>query len=454
MSMRTDTSAVIYARQSLDRHQDTLAVSRQLKLCREFAAQRGWTVTSEYVDNDRSATNGIERPEFERLLAARPARIVVWHIDRLVRLTRDLERVIDLGANVHAVEAGHVDLSNPAGRAVAKTVTAWAQYEGEQKALRQRAANDQRAEAGLPYGCQRAFGYEPGGLIVRESEAAELRAAAAGVLREQSLSSIVRDLNAREVRTSTGRPWKTTTLKAALLSPRNAGLRRHRGEVVGKAAWPAILDEETVAGVRAILTDPSRSRKGPARRYLLSGLMKCEVCEQPLSGAFIKDAGKGPTYRCLGHVQRKAAPVDEFVRALVMARLSKPDAIDLFARADDASARAAELRAERASVRDRLDGLAEAFATGDIDRSQLTRGSVRLRDRLDAIEADLGTLVANPALSELASADDVAEAFDRLPLDTRRHVIAELMSITLLRVGSGGRGFDPAKSLRVQWKRG
>src|SRR5699024_9975263 len=136
---------------------------------------------------------------------------------------------------------------------------------------------------------QRAFGYAPDGMTINEAEAAELRAAAAGVLRGQSLSSIVRDLNAREVRTATGRGWKNTTLKAALLSPRNAGMRRHRGEVIGKAAWPAIFDEDTAAGLRAILTDPSRSRKGPPRRYLLSGVMVCEVCEEPLTGAFIKE---------------------------------------------------------------------------------------------------------------------------------------------------------------------
>src|SRR5699024_9849735 len=254
------SDTVIYARQSLDRTGEALAVGRQLDECRKFAQQNGWTVTAEYVDNDVSATTGVERPEFERLLAAAPARVVVWHIDRMVRLTRDLERVIDTGSHVHAVKAGHVDLSTPAGQAVARTITTWAQYETEQKGLRHRAANDQRAAAGLPYKNQRAFGYEPDGMTIRESEARELRHVAARVLRGQSLNSLVRDLNDRQVRTSTGRGWKTTTLKAALLSPRNAGLRRHRGKVIGQAAWPAILDEDTVAGLKAILNDPARRR--------------------------------------------------------------------------------------------------------------------------------------------------------------------------------------------------
>lgn len=51
------------------------------------------TVTRVYSDNDISATNGKGRPDFEAMLAARPTAIVTWHQDRLLRLTRDLERM-------------------------------------------------------------------------------------------------------------------------------------------------------------------------------------------------------------------------------------------------------------------------------------------------------------------------------------------------------------------------
>lgn len=444
------STAAVYARQSFDRHGDTLAVARQLELCRKFAAAHGWEVTAEHVDNDRSATSGVERPEFERLIASRPERIVVWHTDRLVRLTTDLERVVDLGVNVHAVEAGHLDLSNPAGRAVARTVTAWSQYETEQKGLRQRAANDQRAAAGLPYRCQRPFGYEPDGMTIRESEAVELRAAAEGVIRGRSLLSMCKDLNERGVLTATGRQWKVPSLKAALLSPRNAGLRRHRGQVVGPAAWPAILDADTVAAVKSILTDPSRKR-GPSRRYLLSGVMTCGKCHEPLSGAFIKEKGNS-VYRCLGHVSRRVEPVDEAVTALVVARLSQPDALDLFTRPSTPESDLSALRAERDGLRERLDGLAEAFAAGDIDRAQLTAGTKRINARMEQIEQALAAAVTDPTLAEVASAQDVAKAFEALPIETGRKVIDTLLAVELLPVGSGRRTFDPNQSLKIEWR--
>lgn len=444
--------ATIYARQSFDRHGDELAVNRQLDLCREFVQSRGWTVEGEFVDNDTSATDGRERPAFERLLRSHPSRVVVWHVDRLVRLTRDLERVIELGVDVHAVTAGHLDLSNPAGRAVARTVTAWSTYETEQKAVRQKAANDQRAESGKPYRCQRAFGYEPDGLTIREAEANELRAVARAVLTGTSLAAAAASLNDRGIKTAPGNAWRTTTLKAALLSPRNAGLRRHRGEVVGKALWPAILDDDTAVALRAVLTDPARSKRGPSRRYLLSGLMRCGRCDATVVGAFVKDLNKGETYRCPTlHLSRKAPPIDAYVRGVVIARLSQPDAVSLFAPRPADGSGLVGLQEEYGEVRARLDGLAEAYGAGQIDMQALVAGSNRLRSRIVAIEQEVAAAVSSAAVAEVVTSSDVERTFLALSLDGQRQVVDTLMRLTLLPVGSGHRSFDP-RTLQIKWR--
>src|SRR5699024_8949322 len=131
------------------------------------------------------------------------------------------------------------------------------------------------------------------------------------------------------------------------------------------------------------------------------------------------------------------------------------DAIDMFAKDDDGPERAAQLTGERDSLRDRLDGLAEAFAAGDIDRGQLTKGSARLRDRLTAVEDELAGLVKNPALAEVVDAEDVTEAFDALPLEVQRHLIDELMTITLRRSGAGNNWvFNPDRSAQIEWRAG
>lgn len=440
-------TTVIYARQSLDRHGDSLAVDRQLDLCRKFATERGWTVDAEHVDNDRSATTGAARPEFDRMLGSHPERIIVWHVDRLVRLTKDLERVIDLGADVHAVQAGHLDLSNPAGRAVARTVTAWSTYEGEQKALRQKASNDQRAASGVPAAGRRCYGYSKDGTAVVEDEAAHIRRAALAVLDGVSMRSIVAQMNAAGSRTTAGNLWKPTELRRYLQRPRLAGHRVHRGEIVGPGQWTPILTEDEHVAVSAILSDPSRKPRGRPRAYLLSGVGRCGVCGARLYGRIEK---RGPIYVCESgaHLGRKIADIDAYVEAVIVARLTRPDARDLFT--SDDTERVATLQRERSGLLARLDELADAFASGEVTRRQMTTATAKMNGRVEEIDAELPALSTGP-LSRLAGRDDVQAAWDALDVASRRDVVAALVIVTVHRAGRGARVFDP-ETVQIEWR--
>lgn len=432
---------VIYARQSLDRTGDSLAVVRQLDLCREFARQRGWTVEAELVDNDTSATSGVARPAFERLLESRPERVVVWHIDRLVRLTRDLERVIETGANVHAVKAGHVDLSNPAGRAVARTVTAWATYEGEQKAERQKASNDQRAAAGRPPAGRRCYGYAADGLSIVEHEAAHVRFAAKQVLDGVPLRTVLRKVSEQGSRTTAGNLWQPTQFRRYLTNPRIAAQRMHRGELVGEGAWPPILTMQEHTGLVAILSDPARRPLGRPNVYLLSGVARCGTCGGRIYGRVER---RGPIYVCESHAHlgRKIADIDAFVSAHIVARLSRPDAHRAFTTPED-TARSDALRSEQRTLTDRLDALAEAFATGTITARQMTAGTAKVRERLDEIDTALPALASTKSVRTIVTAVDVAAAWQAQPTEVQREIIGMLVAVIVHPAGRGARYFDP-----------
>jgi DNA invertase Pin-like site-specific DNA recombinase len=162
--------AVIYLRQSLDQHlgdaDEGLAVARQLDACRALAEQRGWTVVEVVTDNSVSATNG-HRPGFARVMALVDQRavdiVITWAVDRLVRRLADLENVISRceAADVRlATVSGDIDLSTDSGRLVARILASVARGEVERKSARQRAANRQRAERGVPPArAHRPFGY-------------------------------------------------------------------------------------------------------------------------------------------------------------------------------------------------------------------------------------------------------------------------------------------------------
>jgi site-specific DNA recombinase len=72
------------------------------------------------------------------------------------------------------------------------------------------------------------------------AEAEAIKEAATRVLRGESLRSIAMDWNERGIKTLGGRKWQGSLIRRVLMSPRIAGLKDHRGEIVGEATWPEI----------------------------------------------------------------------------------------------------------------------------------------------------------------------------------------------------------------------
>ena len=272
-------TCVIYLRISQDRSGEQLGVERQLRECRELARRLGLEVAKVYTDNDISATNGKARPEFEAMLRARPEVIVAWHQDRLLRLTSDLEKVIALDIPVHTVSAGNVDLSTPAGRAVARTVAAWSTYEGEQKAERQRSANRQRAERGHWQFSRRPYGYErrDGKIEIIETEAEIVRELYLRYLAGESYYALAKYLNARNVPTFGG-PWSMERVRQLLLNGRYAGIVEYKGQRIdARPSWTPLIDNRTWVDYEAMRNGRTRagSWSTSTEEHLLSGMLTC-----------------------------------------------------------------------------------------------------------------------------------------------------------------------------------
>ena len=278
---------------------------------------------------------------------------------------------------------------------------------------------------------------------------------------------MVLDLNRRKVPTSLGaEAWQARTIKDILLRPRNAGLNVYRKEITGQAAWPAIVPEPRWRALVALLTDAAR-RTSPSElggvRWLGSGLYRCGVCNLPELRVSNSSHGS-PTYRCrsrhwtpggTGHVSRKAEAVDDYVEAILVERLSRPDAAVLL-RPPPAHIDTDALHAEGVELSQRLDQLADAHADGDVTLSQLTRGSERMRVRLAEVQHVLADAVRGDPLAGLVGPDvDVLAAWRRLDLGRRRAVLDTVMVVTVLpwtgRRGPGGSRFDP-DGVAIEWR--
>lgn len=444
-------------------------MTRQEQDCRELADRHGLTVAQVYSDNDLSAYSGKPRPAYRRMLddiaAARVDAVLAWHTDRLHRSPTELEEYISAceprGVPTFTVKAGPLDLSTPSGRMVARQLGAVARYEVEHQVERQQRAKQQAAADGRWGGGRRPYGYEADGVTLRPDEARVVARATDAILAGGSLRAQAAELNGRGLVTSTGRPWTATELRKVLLRPRNAGLREHRGEIVGPAAWQPLVDEDRWRALVSVLTHPGRRTQwSSARRWLLSGLALCGVCGTPVRATLMSTTARSvPSYtckvsRCIG---RNAAEVDAYVSAVVVERLSRPDVTDLLAA--DSRPESSTLQRDAATLRERLDGLASAYADGAIDVRQLREGSERLRARLAEVEDRMASLGQGDALAGLLGVPDPQAAWDGLDLHRRRAVIDTLMTVTIHRSRKGrppgwrpGSSYFNPSTVDIAWK--
>lgn len=436
--------ADIYVRISQDLTGDELGVQRQEDECRKLAAQLGMEVRHVWVDNDLSATKkNVVRPDFEAMLQSKPEAIICWHTDRLIRVTRDLERVIDLGVNVHAVMAGHLDLSTPAGRAVARTVTAWATYEGEQKAERQKLANLQAARQGRPYTAGiRPFGYGDDHMTIIAEEAAAIVDGANMILAGESLSAVARKwtesgLQSPRSQVTGAKGWTLRGVKKVLTSPRYVGQSTYHGEVMGEAQWPPILDPEVHYGVVAILNNPERfsggKRTGRMPGTLLAGIGQCgyDGCTDTVNGRGYRGV---PVYGCKAtHTRTPRSIADDRASKATLARLMFPDFLGQILESQNAQdgRSGAQLQSQAQELRERLDGLAVAYAEGTISLSQMTAGSAALQKKLEAIESELVSTAGIPPLDPVKGVAGLIEGWPSLPLPTRRAWVDFCCIVTL-----------------------
>jgi site-specific DNA recombinase len=445
----------VYLRISLDATGEGLAVERQRQECTAIVVARGWEPVGEYVDNSISASDAKKhRPGYAALAAdfaaGRFDALVCYDLDRLTRQPRQLEDWIDAAESrgLALVTAnGDADLTTDAGRLFARIKLAVARAEVERKSARQRSAARQRSELGKPPLGVRLTGYTPKGDVIPE-EADLVRRIFAAFLESRSLRAVARSLAADGISTRHGKPWHISTVQGILRNPRYAGRAIYRGEVTGKpGAWLALVSEDDYEAVQAILADPARitNHTGTtARKHLGSGLYLCAVCREPVS------AWSGNRYRCRSgaHVARSQGPIDEYVTAVIAARLALPDVQGILT---PVSAAAAPLADEVARVRERLARNDSDYDAGYIDgpryKAARDKGEADLRRAQEALAAAQATTEAAPVLT----APDPAKAFLGASLAVRRAVVNLLVTVAISKAARGSKTFDPDTVL-IEWR--
>jgi DNA invertase Pin-like site-specific DNA recombinase len=453
--------AAIYCRISKDREGAGLGVDRQEQDCRVHAAALGWDVHAVYIDNDLSAYSGKPRPGYEAMLDAirsgQVGAVIAWHTDRLHRSPRELETFIDTlreagDVPVSTVRAGDIDLATPTGRAVARTLGAWARYESEHKSERIRRKHLQLAQSGAwSGGGNRAYGYTKDGKSIVPDEAAVIREAADRVLAGESLTAVAADLRQRGIPTSTGIAWRQSHLGRTLRSAHLSGQREHGGEIVAVGTWPAILTPAQTTRFRRMYP------KGPGRppKTLLSGMLVCgrDGCGHRL---LAKPTGGGyRAYSCVSGKERGGCglsvterPLDALISAAVIEALSTP-LLGQLMRAGGIDEADQVDYATVAEARTALAEVGQARADSKVSTAAWMAAVTPLEAKIEAAERRIAGRHRHSALNDLG---DIAARWPSLPVDRRRAIIAAVVEhITIAPASTRGQHFH-ADRVSIVWR--
>lgn len=462
------TRAIIYARLSRDRDGTQTATARQVTDCRKFADAKGWQIVEVHEDSDLSAFSAkVVRPGFEAVLGAVEVGeadiVLAWKLDRLLRRPRDFERLWQIceaaGAHIATVADG-IDTSTPmAGLLVPRILSTFAELEGSNLSIREKRKHEETAKAGRRSGGgHRPFGLTRDWSAEVPTEAEAIRQAVDDILGgSRTMYRVVADWNEAGMRTPTGGVWNAQKLRSMLRSPRLAGLREHRGEIVGEAVWPAIVGPDKHQRLRAIMD----GRRAPERegKYLLTGMVRCGKCENRLyvrrrSTDRVRRYGceKAANNGSCGGVHIIAEPLDAHVTEQVLDYLDSP----ALAAAVEAHERKAEtvdldaLRADEAA----LEELSRDYYTERmITRAEYLAARDALEGRIKAARGKLARTNGTGPLRAVAGlGDKLRDAWEHEDLDWRRSVLGAVVDRIVIGPATRGRNAFDHKRVTVEWR--
>ncbi|MET8381606.1 recombinase family protein [Streptosporangium canum] len=473
------TRAIALLRISDDDTDEAAGVERQSVDTRKLAERLGWgigpTETHVIIENDTSAfkrrkirlpdgTTALRtvRPGFRRaldMLASGEADgLLAYDLDRVARDPRDLEDLIDVVESRRVptdAVTGSLDLSNDSGITQARIMLAIANKSSRDTSRRVVRALEDLAEQGKwSGGGYRPYGYEGDGSTIRETEAATIRWMADRILEPYedpkdawSPHRIAADLNRRGIPPARAAKWNSGSVVSLLTGPRVAGLRTHRGKVVGKAAWPAILTMETWEAVCAVIASRARGNSNTLTRWL-TGVLFCSQCGHRLSGAPV-GSGKSHRYWCntsrggCGKISINAELSEAEVERQILEYLETPSVLETL-RSTTSSVAADEARKEAGDDEAQLKELARMWAQKEITLAEYTEARKIIALRLRETKVFL-TAAAPRVLRDLLSGNVRAKWAKKMPTERREVVLTLLPGYRVMPHSGGVRTFDPSR---------
>ncbi|MCL2465573.1 MAG: recombinase family protein, partial [Micrococcales bacterium] len=301
---------------------------------------------------------------------------------------------------------GSLKLDSDADVAMARVLVAMANKSSADTARRVARAAKQQAIEGGWHGGRPPFGYRADGsnLHVIPEQAKLVREAAGRILAGETVYRILSDWNERGIKTNDGGLWTDRSLKIVLRACSIKGVREYRPlqpdgtraatpEILTKATWEPILDEDTWQQVGDVLDARKKARcffeGGSAKRlFPFSGIIRCSSCGTAMTHC-------GQVYQCKDNYKGcrrsiRAEQVSDLVEQAVLAVFARIslDPARRRSRSKAGQVARAVLGAELESDRARLAKLDDDHYDGLIDKASWVRQRARIAERIEKTRRD------------------------------------------------------------------
>jgi site-specific DNA recombinase len=303
--------------------------------------EKNWgKIIETYIDDGYSAKD-TKRPAYQKMIRdLRTGKINLILVTDLSRLSRNIPDFCKLLEELSVYKAKFLsikeqfDSSTPAGEMMLYNMINLAQFERKQTSERVALNFHSRALRGLSNGGCNIHGYDrdptnSGKFIVNEDEAIVVRRVFELYLESRSLAETARRLMdeghrpkvhaKKRARLARDGKWTIYSVRTILKNMSYIGIREinklnkkedqdylkpwQRYQVV-QAAWPAIVSIKDFEFVKSALSEGLTIEKqrlsfATKRVFLLSGIIRCEVCGHALMGQ--TSHGKNKAHRYYGH---------------------------------------------------------------------------------------------------------------------------------------------------------
>ena len=318
-----------------------------------------------------------------------------------------------------------------------------------------RSARKGRPHGKLQFGFIRV--YDETGKFVEQKAHPEQAPIVAEMVRRiaagDTLATIAGDLNKRGVTMPGGQPWHGRFVRQTVLRPSYAGRRIHQGQDVGPASWDAIVDVDQWHKAVGILTRPERrtTSRGTELAHWLTNAITCGTCRTTKLHARTGGTKRHrTTYVCDTCGMVVSAPaLENYVEEMLLARLSRPDALTILARrSDDAATTAAERELE--DLNDQLAEWRTLAKARKVSPASFADFEADLLPRIDRAREALRRLTMPPEDDDLSMVD-IPERWPGFSPVLKRRYARALIELVVHPAPRRGPIFDSSRLDGSRW---